>query len=153
MIALFLTFGIVLLDQLSKEWVLATFKLHESWVLIPHFFSFTYIRNTGAAWGMFSGQNLALSLLAAVMLLLLALFRRRLFPPGLMGGSILGFLCGGILGNLFDRLRHEYVVDFLDFYIGTAHWPAFNVADAAICIGVGLFLLASFRNTSAAIRS
>ena len=131
-------------DQLSKESVRAAFRLHELLPVVPGFFNLTYVRNTGAAWGMFSGQNFWLSLLAAVMLLLLAVFRNRILPPGRMQGWVLGLLCGGIAGNLIDRIRLDYVVDFLDFHIGTSHFPAFNVADSAICCGVGLYLIATW---------
>ena len=134
---------VILLDQAAKEWVRGAFALHESVPLIPGFFSLTYIRNTGAAWGMFSGQNLALSLLAFAMLVALVLFRRKILPPGKPHRVALGLLCGGIVGNLFDRLRLDYVVDYLDFYFRTSHFPAFNVADASICVGVGIYILGS----------
>lgn len=136
---------IVLLDQGSKEWVRDAFALHESVPVIPGFFQLTYIRNTGAAWGMFSGQNLALALLAFAMLVLLVVFRRKFLPPGRPHRVALGLLCGGIVGNLFDRLRLDYVTDFLDFYHRAWHFPAFNVADAAICIGVGIYMLGALR--------
>ena len=132
---------VVLFDQGTKEWVRGAFALHESVEVLPGFFHFTYIRNTGAAWGMFSGQNLTLSLLAFVMLIALVIFRRRILPPGRLHRVALGLLCGGIAGNLFDRLRLDYVTDFLDFHVRTWHWPAFNIADAAICTGVGIYLL------------
>lgn len=132
---------VVLLDQASKEWVRNAFSLHESVPLIPGFFNLTYIRNTGAAWGMFSGQNLALSVLAFVMLVALVLFRRKLLPPGRLHRMALGLLCGGIVGNLFDRLRLDYVTDYLDFYVRSWHFPAFNIADASICTGVGIYIL------------
>jgi signal peptidase II len=132
---------VVLFDQASKEWVRGAFALHESVPLVPGFFNLTYIRNTGAAWGLFSGQNLALSVLAVVMLVALVLFRRKLLPPGRLHRIALGLLCGGIVGNLFDRLRLDYVTDYLDFYAGGWHFPAFNVADAAICVGVGIYML------------
>ncbi len=141
MTPLLVALAIILLDQATKEWVRGAFSLHESIPVIPGFFSFTYIRNTGAAWGMFSGQNVALSLLAFAMLVALVLFRRKLLPPGQPHRVALGLLCGGIVGNLFDRLRLDYVTDFLDFYVGQSHFPAFNVADAAICIGVGIYIL------------
>ena len=144
MTPLLVALGIVLLDQASKEWVRAAFLLHESVPILPGFFNLTYIRNTGAAWGMFSGQNLALSLLAMAMLLALVLFRRKLLPPGRLHRVALGLLCGGIVGNLFDRLRLDYVVDFLDFHFRGSHFPAFNVADSAICIGVGIYMLGTF---------
>ena len=132
---------VVLLDQASKEWVRGAFSLHESVPVMPGFFHLTYIRNTGAAWGMFSGQNIALSALALVMLAVLVVFRRKILPPGRVHRVALGLLCGGIVGNLFDRLRLDYVVDFLDFFHRGWHFPAFNVADSAICVGVGIYVL------------
>ena len=90
---------------------------------------------------MFSGQNIALSALALVMLAVLVVFRRKILPPGRVHRVALGLLCGGIAGNLFDRLRLDYVVDFLDFFVRTSHFPAFNVADSAICVGVGIYVL------------
>ncbi len=135
---------VIVLDQASKEWVRGAFSLHDTIPVIPGFFNLTYIRNTGAAWGMFSGQNIALSVLALVMLVVLVLFRRKILPPGRVHRVALGLLCGGIVGNLFDRLRLDYVTDFLDFYWRSYHFPSFNVADSAICIGVGIYLLFSF---------
>ena len=132
---------VILLDQATKEWVRGAFSLHESVPVIPGFFHLTYIRNTGAAWGMFSGQNLALAVLAFAMLVALVLFRRQFLPPGRVHRVALGLLCGGIVGNLFDRLRLAYVVDFLDFFHRGWHFPAFNVADSAICIGVAIYVL------------
>ena len=141
MVPLLVALYVVLLDQASKEWIRSAFSLHESVELVPGFFHLTYIRNTGAAWGMFSGQNLTLSLLAIVMLGALVLFRRKLLPPGLLHRVALGLLCGGIVGNLFDRLRLDYVTDYLDFFWREWHFPAFNIADSAICIGVGIYIL------------
>lgn len=141
MTPLLVALAVILLDQASKEWVRGAFDLHESLPLVPGFFNLTYIRNTGAAWGMFSGQSLALSVLAVVMLAALVAFRRRILPPGRIHRVALGLLCGGIVGNLFDRLRLDYVTDFLDFYVRGWHWPAFNIADAAICTGVGIYML------------
>ena len=114
-------------DQIAKECVRAAFRLHEILPVVPGFFNLTYVRNTGAAWGMFSGQNLLLAL-----------------PPGRMRGWVLGLLAGGIAGNLIDRVRLDYVVDFLDFHAGASHFPAFNIADMAISCGVGLYLLATW---------
>ena len=141
MTPLLVALAVVLLDQATKEWVRGAFSLHESIPVIPGFFHLTYIRNTGAAWGMFSGQNLTLSLLAFAMLLVLVFFRRKIMPPGRLHRIALGLLCGGIVGNLFDRLRLDYVVDFLDFFVREWHWPAFNIADSAICIGVAIYML------------
>ena len=143
MTPLLVALGIILLDQASKEWVRHAFALHESVPVVPGFCHLTYIRTTGAAWGMFSGQNLVLALLAVVMLAALLFFRRKILPPGRWHRVALGLLCGGIVGNLFDRLRLDYVTDFLDFFWRGWHWPAFNVADAAICTGVGIYILGS----------
>ena len=140
---------VIVLDQVTKEWVRGVFSLHESLPLVPGFFNFTYVRNTGAAWGIFSGQNLALSLLAFVMLVALVLFRRKLLPPGKPHRIALGLLCGGIVGNLFDRLRLDYVTDFLDFYYRDWHFPAFNVADSAICIAVAIYILGTLLGSPA----
>ena len=139
---------VIVLDQISKEWVRSAFSLHDSIPVIPGFFNLTYIRNTGAAWGMFSGQNIALSVLALVMLVVLVIFRRKILPPGRVHRVALGLLCGGIVGNLFDRLRLDYVTDFLDFYWRSYHFPSFNVADSSICIGVGIYLLSTLLNKS-----
>ena len=136
---------VVLLDQASKEWVRGAFSLHESVPVIPGFFHLTYIRNTGAAWGMFSGQNIALSALALVMLAVLVVFRRKILPPGRVHRVALGLLCGGIAGNLLDRVGHGHVVDFLDFHFGSYIYPTFNVADSGIVCGVSLYILFSFR--------
>ena len=144
MTPLLVALAVILLDQASKEWVRGAFDLHESLPLVPGFFSLTYIRNTGAAWGMFSGQSLALSVLAVVMLAALVAFRRRILPPGRVHRVALGLLCGGIVGNLFDRLRLDYVTDFLDFYVRGWHWPAFNIADSAIVVGAVLIALSGF---------
>ena len=141
MTPLLVALGIILLDQASKEWVRHAFALHESVPVVPGFFHLTYIRNTGAAWGMFSGQNLVLALLAVVMLAALLFFRRKILPPGRLHRVALGLLCGGIVGNLFDRLRLDYVTDFLDFYYRGWHFPACNIADSAICIAVAIYIL------------
>ena len=141
MTPLLVALAVVLLDQATKEWVRGAFSLHESIPVIPGFFHLTYIRNTGAAWGMFSGQSLALSVLAVVMLAALVAFRRKILPPGRLHRVALGLLCGGIVGNLFDRLRLDYVTDYLDFFWRDWHFPAFNIADAAICTGVGIYML------------
>jgi signal peptidase II len=137
--------GITLLDQLSKLWVQMRFLYAEKVVVIPGFFNLHYIRNTGAAWGMLSGWRCLLVLFSLVMLTLILRRRRELFYATAFGRIALPLLAGGILGNLIDRIRLGYVVDFLDFYHGAWHFPAFNVADSAICIGIGLYLIGQFR--------
>lgn len=144
MLVLGLALTIFLSDQWTKRWVLDGFALGESRVVIPGFFHFTYIRNTGAAWGLFGGHNNGLVLLSVLMLAALLLFRRSFLTPSRSHRIALGCMIGGIVGNLADRVRLGYVVDFLDFFHGPRHFPAFNIADSAICVGVGIYVVSSF---------
>jgi signal peptidase II len=141
---------IVVSDQVAKEWVRSTFTHGESMALIPGFFSLTYVRNTGAAWGMLGGYNTWLAVLSVVMLALMVIFRRTFLNDTAVHRTALGLMLGGILGNLLDRVRLNWVTDFLDFYVGSYHWPSFNIADAAICTGVGLYILTSWRSPAPA---
>jgi len=142
---LVLTIGIIILlaDQISKFWVRYSFDLGQLDPLIPGFFNLTYLRNTGAAWGMLHGYNTWLGLLSIVVLAGLIFFRRSFISNVLEHKIALGCLIGGIAGNLVDRIKLGYVTDFLDFHIGEWHWPAFNIADAAICTGVGIYILSA----------
>jgi signal peptidase II len=149
MLVLVLGILIALADQFVKEGVRLRFLLGESVPVVPGFFSLTYVRNTGAAWGIFDGANVALALFSLVVLVLLIVFRRHFISSNPLQRIALGFMAGGILGNLFDRLRLGYVVDYLHFYKGGYHFPSFNIADAAICSGVFLYLITSFRSESA----
>lgn len=135
---------VALLDQLAKQAVRARFHIGESLPVFDGWFHLTYVRNTGAAWGMFSGQNIGLIVLSVVMLVLVVAFRRSFLKPSLEHRLALGLMIGGILGNLYDRVRYGWVVDYLDVFWKDWHWPAFNIADAAICIGVGLYMISSF---------
>lgn len=144
MLVLVLSFAIALMDQVTKYQVCLKFYPGESIPVIPGLFNLSYVRNTGAAWGMLSGLNGWLSLFSVMILIGLILFRRSFLSEVLIHRLALGLMIGGIVGNLMDRLRFEYVVDFLDFHWGLHHFPCFNVADAAICVGVGLYVLSSF---------
>ena len=127
-------------DQLTKYWAVTRLKPLGSVAVVPGFFSLTYVENHGAAWGMLAGRHLFLIAFSILTLGFLLWRRRQIFDP-LWGGRItLTLLTGGILGNLIDRIRLNYVVDFLDFFWGRHHFPAFNVADSAICCGVFLFI-------------
>lgn len=136
--------GIILVDQVTKGLVMQKFLLHENLEVIPGFFNLTYIRNTGGAFGVLAGEasRLRTGLFLAISCVALGIifFLYTRIPPGktwLDAGLAMTF--GGALGNLIDRLRFGEVVDFLDFHIGTLHWPTFNVADSAISVGVGIF--------------
>lgn len=140
--------SVVALDQLTKLWVVRSFRLYESREVIPHFFNLTYLTNTGAAFGFLAGRQSTLRQvffvgIAVVALLAMAYFYRTLKDRSVLYTAAIGLICGGAVGNLIDRLRLGSVIDFLDFFIGRYHWPAFNAADSAITVGVGLFLLAS----------
>ncbi len=143
MLPLLITIGITILDQATKVWVRQDFALFESRELVANFFYFTHVRNPGAAWGLFGGHNTFLTVLSLVMLFAIFVFRRSFLSDTWEHRVALGLMGGGILGNLMDRVRWGYVVDFLDFRIFGYHWPVFNVADMAICVGVGIYMVSS----------
>ncbi len=151
--ALTLAVLIALLDQWTKQLVRDGFALGESRPVVAGFASLTYLRNTGAAWGMLGGQNTWLIVVSVVMLGLMVCFRRAFLSDTPSHRLALGFMIGGIVGNLFDRVRLGYVTDFLDFHVAGRHWPAFNIADSAICIGVTIYLAASFRSEASERRA
>jgi signal peptidase II len=138
--------GIVVLDQVTKIYIDHAFALHESLPVIPDLFSLTYIRNPGAAFGLFAQQSglfrslffSAVSLVAFIFLLIMVY---QAPDADHWQISALSLLFGGAVGNLIDRVRLGEVIDFLDFYMGNNHWPAFNVADSAITIGVSILVL------------
>jgi len=140
MLILAISFCFTILDQVTKQLVREHFVLGERLPMIPGFFNLTYVRNTGAAWGMLSGLNSWLVLLSIIILGFLIFFRRAFLSDTVMHQVAAGLMLSGIIGNLIDRIRLGYVVDFLDFHPGF-DFPSFNVADASICTGVGLYLL------------
>jgi len=132
---------IVLADQVTKLIVDRTMPLHHSIPIIENFFSLTYIRNTGAAFGIFAGGAAAfrlpfLILFSALAIGFIVVMLKRLADKekGLI--SALSFILGGAIGNLIDRIAYGEVIDFLDFYWSDYHWPAFNLADSFITVGV-----------------
>lgn len=148
MLSLVLLVLVVALDQMTKIWVLNSFQLYETWEIIPGLFNLTYITNKGAAFGILAGVTAAWRHyfflgLASVALVLLSVFYYRLRKDHPFYGPALALIAGGAIGNLIDRIRLGAVVDFLDFYVAGHHWPAFNVADSAITVGVALFLVAN----------
>jgi signal peptidase II len=149
-----LALAVFIMDQFTKLIVLRHLSFGEEKIVIDGFFKFVHWGNTGAAWSIFRGNNsiLALTALAALIILFLA---RHHFDVHTLGGQMsLGLIFGGILGNLMDRIRIGHVVDFLRFYVerrGTNDeigFPAFNIADSAICVGVGLLFILSFQSES-----
>ena len=139
-----------LADQLSKQWVLANFDLFESVKLLP-FFNFTYVRNYGAAFSFLSEaggwQRWLFTLVAVGFSTLLTVWLRKQSASLWKLNLAYTLVIGGALGNLIDRLMHGFVVDFIDFYWGKSHYPAFNIADSAIFIGAVLIIWDSFFNS------
>jgi signal peptidase II len=138
-------------DQASKAWIAARLPFNTygeglgAIRVIGGFFYIVHVGNTGAAWSILSGRSILLAVLAAATLVAIFVGRRAL---GLAGGSAqvcFGLMCGGIAGNLTDRLLRGHVVDFLDLHFGSYVYPTFNVADSAICIGVALYAISSLR--------
>lgn len=141
---------VVLLDQLTKWWVVNGFILYESKEIISGFFNLTYVTNTGAAFGMLAGapamwRQLFFSVIGVGALAVIVFFYHKYAKEDRWFGLGLALVGGGALGNLIDRHLLGSVVDFLDFYIGSHHWPAFNVADSAITVGVGILLVVTYR--------
>ena len=148
-----LTLPLYALDQLTKWLVLQNISADEPRIIVPEFFALVYVTNTGAAFGSFKNNNwffIILSIVAIIVVLTL-LFRRH--TPDAWRDTSLALLLAGVFGNLTDRLHHGAVIDFLvfDLHVPFANpWPAFNVADACICIAVGCFMVHSFRQNKTA---
>jgi signal peptidase II len=142
--------AIVTLDQITKVLVAARMSLSESIPVIPGFFHFTYVRNTGMAFGLLSGSDMPFKTLLvtlASILALVAVAYYALRSPGSERVTRIGLtlILGGAIGNIIDRVRLGYVIDFIDVFYRGSHWPAFNVADSAISVGVGFLVLDSMR--------
>lgn len=138
------------LDQLTKLWIdhrlpLGSYGKAGGIEVFPRFFYIVHVGNTGAAWSMFSGMSTALALLALATLAAIFYWRRALGLRQRPAQIFFGLLVGGTAGNLVDRLAHGHVIDFLDFHFGSYVYPTFNVADAAICLGVFGYILWSLR--------
>lgn len=133
---------IFFLDQLSKYVIVSITAPFGKIEIIPGFFNIVHVRNTGIAFSLFanvSGASFVLGIVAFLAIVLLHVIVWRLKEISIVEAVFFGLILGGAMGNLIDRIRFGAVVDFLDFYIGNLHWPAFNVADSAITCGA-LFL-------------
>jgi signal peptidase II len=138
--------GVFVLDRVSKIAVEALLPLHHSVNVIPGLLSLYYTRNKGVAFGLFSGTEswwvpylLTLISSTALAVILVFSFRHPVRFRRLQWGLML--VLGGAAGNLYDRIRYEYVIDFVEAYYKSYHWPTFNAADASITIGIGLLML------------
>jgi signal peptidase II len=151
-----LALAIFAFDQITKFAVLQFLGYRDEYVVVEGFFRFVHWGNTGAAWSFFKDNNDTLAVISGLALVILYLTRRHFGADTRLGQIALGLLFGGILGNLTDRIlaSRKHVIDFLYFYVyrrggGEIGFPAFNVADAAICIGVGLLFLLAWQKDHA----
>ncbi len=137
-------FIVVVADQLTKMMIIHSFRLFETKEIVEGLLHLTYVTNTGAAFSLFADVDspwrhyffVSIGVIAFIGITIYAFINRshRFY------GIALGLIAGGAVGNLIDRVRFGAVVDFIDVFIGAYHWPAFNIADSAICVGVGLIL-------------
>lgn len=148
LLLLAVTLPLYLLDQLTKWATLEFIPLHHEIPVIPGLFNLVHVTNTGSAFGLMRGWFSFHVIFGSVMAVIILWM---LFRPDTDRLSRLAcvLILSGIAGNITDRILHGHVIDFLDFYLGRHHWPAFNIADSAIVIAVGLFLWSSFRNQPA----
>lgn len=146
---LLITLVVLLLDQWTKHLVLENMALYSRIELMP-FFNLVHVHNYGAAFSFLSDQpgwqRWFLSGITTVISVVIFIWLTRLNKTQLLLATALVFILGGALGNLYDRLAYGYVVDFIDWYYGTYHWPAFNLADAAISLGAVLLIVDTFKN-------
>ena len=149
---LWLSLAIIIADQISKTLMVNWLDLYERVAVLP-FFNLTLAHNTGAAFSFLAGaggwQRWFFVLLAVVISTVLVIWMKRLAATARVEAISLALIIGGAIGNVIDRLIYGYVIDFLDVYVGTYHWPAFNIADSAICIGAVLLIIDSFRKPAA----
>ncbi|SDC48226.1 MULTISPECIES: signal peptidase II [unclassified Candidatus Frackibacter] len=135
MVVLITALLILVLDQVTKLTVVKHFYLGESLPIIDNIFHLTYVRNFGAAFGILNNQRLFFIITTSLVIIILLALYYKAKDAGLIIKIALGLGLGGAIGNLIDRVRLGYVIDFLDFRI----WPVFNIADSAIVVGVGIF--------------
>ena len=136
---LLITLSVIALDQITKYMIVTSFNTHDSIEIFP-FLNIVNVRNTGAAFGMFRslGSGFFIIISLAAIIFVVNLIMRNAY--NFIGLSL---ILGGAVGNLIDRLFYGKVVDFIDFSIGNFHWPAFNVADSSLTIGIGIILITS----------
>jgi signal peptidase II len=150
MILIAVTFALVAIDQFTKMAVHSTFELGEQIKLIEGYFSLTYVRNQGAAFGIFNQaqptfREIFFLSIPPIAVFVILLFLYNLPETETLEIYALSLISGGAIGNYIDRLRFGYVVDFLDFHIKNFYsWPVFNVADSAIVVGVGILSILMF---------
>ena len=141
---------VVALDRVTKAMVEAWLDAYRSVTLIPGLLDLTYVQNPGGVFGVFKGldptwRSVLFTVVPVAAIVLISIYAWRVPATQTMTHVALALILGGAVGNLVDRMQLGYVIDFVDAHWRGWHWPAFNVADSAICIGVGLLLLESLR--------
>jgi len=138
---------VIILDQASKWLMVSWLSLYETVAVIPYF-NLTMAHNTGAAFSFLAGAGgwQRWFFMGITFLISIALFiwLKKLGSQAKLEAISISLILGGAIGNVIDRIYFGYVIDFLDVYVGSYHWPAFNIADAAICIGAALLIIDSF---------
>jgi signal peptidase II len=145
-----ISLAVIVLDQLTKRWILANFQFGDS-LPLTGFFNLVHARNSGAAFSFLAGEGgwqrfFFIGIALAASLLIVHLLRKHVRERGFC--FALSLILGGALGNLIDRVRFGYVIDFLDFYYAGYHFPAFNAADSAITVGAALLIWDSLRKSA-----
>lgn len=131
----------IVIDFVSKLLVINNLKIGDSITIIPSFFSISYVRNTGAAWGMFSNGTIILAIVSMTFLFFAIKYIYELKNISKLSLISYGMLLGGIIGNLIDRLFRNYVIDFLSFNIFGYSFPVFNIADCFIVVSIILIII------------
>ena len=148
LIWLWLTVVFLILDQVTKQWVAQTFDYRETLAVMPYF-NLTYVHNPGAAFSFLADQpgwqRWFFTAIATIACIVFVVWLSKTPKENKILSVGFALMLSGALGNLIDRVLFGYVIDFLDFYVGNAHWPAFNVADSVILIGAALMIIDSFK--------
>jgi len=138
---------VIVLDQASKWIMVSWLSLYETVAVTP-FFNLTMAHNTGAAFSFLAGaggwQRWFFIGLTSVISIVLFIWLKKLSTQAKLEAISISLILGGAIGNVIDRIYFGYVIDFLDVYVGSYHWPAFNIADSAICVGAALLIIDSF---------
>ncbi|MBQ8465087.1 MAG: signal peptidase II [Alphaproteobacteria bacterium] len=144
-LGLFIALGVIVVDQISKYVVMHYILSEYAALIVTPFFAVVRAWNTGVSFSMFNNFGIrGVYILSGIALIIVALLLKWLKSEKNRSVQVaLGFIIGGALGNVIDRIHLGAVFDFLDFYIGDHHWPAFNIADSFICIGAGLIVFHS----------
>lgn len=146
---LFLSLVIIIVDQITKGIASAQLTMFDPVAVLPSF-NFTLMHNQGAAFSFLSDaggwQRWFFTILASIVSIAIIIWIKKLKPKEKMTAVSLSLILGGAIGNLIDRVRFGYVVDFIDVYYDTYHWPAFNIADSAITVGAVIMIIASFKS-------